>query len=180
MQHYQFQELKEKKLSDNILSYLYCFTVEDILTKSPMEYCIEFHCVKGHLFIPRMYPRVWEGKDFCFKKLLSSDGHLLNVRRILQTLMVIYDTYWGNCENNYLIASGNYNFNERNSGPSKKVVVYKHYFEKSDFAKKYYFFALTDITYIIMNNPTIPKFYKACQLFAIYNDERLILEGNLL
>ena len=80
-------------------------------------------------------------------------------------------------ECNYLIASGNYTLEEKNEGASRKVLAYKRYFERSPFASKYLFYELTDITYIIMNNPTIPRFYEACKLFAIYNDERLKIEG---
>ena len=173
MKIYTFHELASKELSQNIVSYPFILDTDDIRTKQIHKYCIEFHCIKGQLFVPRMYPICWQGKDFCFKKLLSSEGIYVNVRKILSTLLTIYDTQWGKNDNNYLIASGNYNFNEKKTGPSKKALLYKHYFEKSEFASLYTFFELTDITYIILRDPTIPHFYKACQLFAIYDAERI-------
>ena len=172
MKNYSFQELPPQKLTENIVSFPFSLIVEDVYSHLPQEYRIEFHCVKNQLFVPRMYPVIWHGKDFCFKKLLSAEGTYLNVRKILHTLLTIYDSKWGQLNTNYLIASGNYNFNEKNQGPSKKVLVYKRYFERSEFAKEYEFYELTDTTYIILRDPSIPRFYEGCQLFGIYDKER--------
>lgn len=177
LQIYPYQELPPQKLTDMLDSYLFLLEVETLSTHLPIEYCVEFHCVKNHLFVPRMSPMAWRNKEHCFKKLSSSQGIFLNVKKILYTLLTIYDQKWGSDESNYLIASGNYTFAEKGEGPSKKALVYKRYFARSPFADKYSFYELTDITYIIMSNPTIPLFYEACKLFAIYNDERLKIDN---
>lgn len=78
--------------NDHPAKYLiqYGFKVNCLNKNCSLNYLLNFYKYKSYLYITDFFPAVWENDENCFRRLTSTEGLTINIRKTVITCLLIF------------------------------------------------------------------------------------------
>lgn len=132
---YPYQLVKKQALTDNLFKSIeqYKFRVSCLNRTEKLDYLLNFYLFNSYMYITDFFPAVWEKDPDCFKKLTSSEGFLINIRKTILSCFYIYHREINpSPSNKAMVLSGSYLTGEEplpEIGISRKLKIYREIFK---------------------------------------------------
>lgn len=99
-------------------------------TGQELKYLFRTYRFNSYLYITDIFPAMWENEKDCFKRILSHEGHRVNMRRLSVTCLVAFKEYYIKYDiNSAMVISGSYEYGEDEKQVSRKLRLYWSFFE---------------------------------------------------
>jgi len=98
-------------------------------TGSELKYLFRTYRFNSYLYITDIFPAMWENEKDCFKRILSHEGHRVNMRRLSVTCLIAFKKHYISLDiNSAMVISGSYEYGEDESQVSRKLRLYWAFF----------------------------------------------------
>ena len=114
-----FNEIKDYELD-----------VDCIETGTELKYLFRTYKFSSYLYITDIFPAMWENEKDCFKRLLSHEGHRVNMRKLSVTCLIAFkEHYIKHAIDSAMVISGSYEYGEDVNQISRKLRLYWAFFQ---------------------------------------------------
>ncbi len=108
----------------------YAVDAVDLGCGNTVPYTCRSYRYDGFLYITDIFPSAWDNDPLCFKRIISREGTPVNMRRVSVTCLVLFtEQYTSRDKNAVMVVSGSYAPGEKEEGPSRKLKLYRAFFE---------------------------------------------------
>lgn len=95
-----------------------------------LKYLFRTYRFNSYLYITDIFPAMWENEKDCFKRILSHEGHRVNMRKLSVTCLVAFKEHYIKYDTNAaMVISGSYEYGENENQISRKLRLYWAFFQ---------------------------------------------------